>query len=131
MTDAGSARTCAGANRPARAALPLCAAAGALSLLGGTWPGVAGAAACAAAGWGLARARRRGPWLAAACALGLGALGVAQGAALLVLAIAPVRPAALEFHLVRLLLLIGVCVAWLVVTMVAAGAEGRGGTCRE
>lgn len=116
-------RAGAGAGRPARAALPLCAAAGALSLLGGTWPGLAGAAACAAAGWGLAQAPRGGRWPAAACALGLGALGVAQGAALLVSAIAPVRPAGLEFHLARLALLVGVCVAWLVVVL--AGGRGR------
>jgi uncharacterized membrane protein len=105
--------------------LPLiCGAIGALALLAGTRLGVLGALLCAGACFGLHGRRPWGLCLAGTLAFLLGAYHLVGLAAVLVSAIAPVKPAHLEREIVRLGVAVVLCVALLVMTAFA-GLAGR------
>lgn len=108
--------------RPLVAACLACAA---LALAAVNWPGALESAAWCAAAW-LLRARRRGArWVAAVLAVGLGFAAWVRLVTLWLSAIAPRKPAQMEWQTARLGLLLAGCVAVLALVAATTWRERR------
>lgn len=108
-----------------RALVIACLACAALAVAAASVTGAIEAAGWCAVAWMLRRRRRGAPWVAALLAVAGGFAAWVRLVTLWVSAIAPRKPAGIEWHTARLGLLMAACVTVLVLTGVEARRARR------